>query len=190
VRVPCPVRHGHPMTGPLTGSTSQLPECRTGPYKRDHLDVGRPESVSLIFDRRVSRCTPAHGAPGSSPRGSIAPRSGWRCRVRVTAASSRRWSSSSTRGRPGAFVDLAADLAWLTARPPSDFVLDQHLPGPAGMGTAANLFEASVFNQAIGALGGQGHTLQQADRHDVQAVDAGVSRHAARLRILAGLTGP
>jgi hypothetical protein len=53
VRVPCPVRHGHPMTGPLTGSTSQLPECRTG-----HLDVGRPESVSLIFDRRVSRCTP------------------------------------------------------------------------------------------------------------------------------------
>lgn len=25
---------------------------------RDHLDVGRPESVSLIFDRRISRRTP------------------------------------------------------------------------------------------------------------------------------------
>jgi hypothetical protein len=94
-------------------------------------------------------------------------------------------------GSPGALVHLAADLAWLTARPPSDFVLDQHLPGPAGMGTAANLFEASVNNQAIGALIGQGHTLQQADRQlDVQAVDAGISRHAASLRILARLTGP
>jgi hypothetical protein len=25
---------------------------------RDHLDVGRPESVSLIFDRRINRRTP------------------------------------------------------------------------------------------------------------------------------------
>ena len=31
---------------------------------------------------------------------------------------------------PGTFVDLAADLAWLTGRPPSDFALDQHLSAP------------------------------------------------------------
>jgi hypothetical protein len=29
--------------------------------------------------------------------------------------------------RPGAFVDLAADAAWLTDRPLSSFVLDGHL---------------------------------------------------------------
>ena len=33
---------------------------------------------------------------------------------------------------PGTFVDLAADLAWLTARPLSDFILDQHLTVAAG----------------------------------------------------------
>jgi hypothetical protein len=27
---------------------------------RDHLDAGRPEKVSLIFDRRISRRTPGH----------------------------------------------------------------------------------------------------------------------------------
>jgi len=53
-------------------------------------------------------------------------------------------------GSPGTFVDLAADLAWLTARPLSDFFLDQHLPAPAG-DAATNLFEVSVINQAIGA---------------------------------------
>ena len=53
---------------------------------------------------------------------------------------------------PGTFVDLAADLAWLTARPLSDLVLDRHLPPPAERGAATSLFEASVINQAIGAL--------------------------------------
>ena len=36
---------------------------------------------------------------------------------------------------PGAFVDLAADLAWLTKSPVSDFVLDQHLALPAASAT-------------------------------------------------------
>jgi hypothetical protein len=94
-------------------------------------------------------------------------------------------------GSPGTFVDLAADLAWLTARPLSDFVLDQHVPGPAGIGTGTKLFEASVINQAIGALIAQGYTPQQADGQlDAQAADAGINRHAARLRILARLTPP
>ena len=37
---------------------------------------------------------------------------------------------------PGSFVDLTADLVWLTGRPPSDFALDQHLSVPAGSDAA------------------------------------------------------
>ncbi len=91
-------------------------------------------------------------------------------------------------GSPGTFVDLAADLAWLTARPLSDFVLDQHLPAPAERSAATSLFEASVINQAIGALIGQGYTPEQAERHlTAEGAAAGLSRHAVGLRILAGL---
>jgi hypothetical protein len=94
-------------------------------------------------------------------------------------------------GSPGTFVDLAADLAWLTARPLSDFVLDHHLPVSAGTYSGTYLLEASVVNQAIGALIGQGYTVQQADRQlDARAANAGISRHAASLRILANLAPP
>jgi hypothetical protein len=92
-------------------------------------------------------------------------------------------------GSPGTFVDLAADLAWLTARPLSDFVLDDHLPDPAEKATGTNLSENSFINQAIGALIGQGYTPEQAERHlTAKGADAGISRHAVSLRILAGLT--
>jgi hypothetical protein len=75
----------------------------------------------------------------------------------------------------------------LTARPLSDFVLDQHLPIPAERGAVTSLFEASVINQAIGALIGQGYTPEQAERHLIaEGADAGISRHAVGLRILAG----
>ena len=91
-------------------------------------------------------------------------------------------------GSPGTFVDLAADLAWLTARPLSGFLLDQHLPAPAERGAATSLFEASVINQAIGALIGQGYTPEQAEQHlTAESADAGIGRHAVGLRILAGL---
>jgi hypothetical protein len=91
-------------------------------------------------------------------------------------------------GSPGTFVDLTADLACLTAQPLSDFVLDQHLPAPAERGSATGLVEASVINQALGALIGQGYTPEQAERHlTAQGADAGLSRHAVGLRILAGL---
>ena len=36
---------------------------------RDHLDVGRPDQVALIFDRRVNSRTPARSGPRSSPEG-------------------------------------------------------------------------------------------------------------------------
>ncbi len=91
-------------------------------------------------------------------------------------------------GSLGTFVDLTADLAWLTAQPLCDFVLDQHLPASAEQGSATGLFEASVINQAVGALIGQGCTPEQAERHlTAEGVDAGISRHAVGLRILAGL---
>jgi hypothetical protein len=93
-------------------------------------------------------------------------------------------------GSPGAFVDLAADLAWLTARPLSDFVLDQHLTIPAGSDSGAQLSAASVINQAIGVLIGFGYTPQQADRRlDTQAAHAGTDRYAAAQLILATRTG-
>jgi hypothetical protein len=76
----------------------------------------------------------------------------------------------------------------LTARPLSDFVLDQHLPAPAERGAATSLFEMSVINQAIGALIGKGYTPEQAEVHlTAEGAAAGISRHAVGLRILAGL---
>jgi len=93
-------------------------------------------------------------------------------------------------GSPGAFVDLAADLAWLTARPLSDFVLDQHVTIPAGSDSGPQLSAASVINQAIGVLIGIGYTTQQADwRLDTEAAHAGTDRYAAAELILAMRTG-
>jgi hypothetical protein len=92
-------------------------------------------------------------------------------------------------GSPGAFVDLAADLAWLTARPLTDFMLDQHLAIPAGSVTEGQLHAASTINQAIGVLIGRGYTPQQADWElDTQAGHAATDRLMAAQHILARLT--
>jgi hypothetical protein len=92
-------------------------------------------------------------------------------------------------GSPGAFVDLAADLAWLTARPLSDFVLDQHLTIPTPSNTGTQLHAASIINQAMGVLIGRGNTPEQAHRQlDTQAADAGTDRRAAAQLILTSLT--
>jgi hypothetical protein len=92
-------------------------------------------------------------------------------------------------GTPGTFVDLTADLAWLTGRPLSDFALDQHLSVPAGSDTGTYLRTASVINQAIGVLIGRGYTPWQAHRElDTQADGAGTDRHTAAQFILDKLT--
>lgn len=92
-------------------------------------------------------------------------------------------------GAPGAFVDLAADLAWLTGRPPGDFMLDQHLSVPAGPNPRTSLRAVSVINQAIGALIGHGYPPQQAHAElDTRADAAGTDRYTAALRILEALT--
>ena len=90
---------------------------------------------------------------------------------------------------PGAFVDLAADLAWLTARPLSDFVLDKHLTVPTPSNTGTQLQAASVVNQAIGVLIGRGYTPDQAHRQlDTRAAHAGTDRRTAADLILVNLT--
>jgi hypothetical protein len=90
---------------------------------------------------------------------------------------------------PGTFVDLTADLAWLTGRPPSDFALDQHLSVPAGSDAGRYLRAASVINQAIGVLIGRGCAPGQAhSKLDTQADGAGTERHTAAQFILDTLT--
>ena len=92
-------------------------------------------------------------------------------------------------GTPGTFVDLTADLAWLTGRPPSDFALDQHLSVPDGSDTGTYLREASVINQAIGVIIGRGYTPVQAHRElDIRADSAGTDRHTTAKFILDTLT--
>lgn len=90
-------------------------------------------------------------------------------------------------GSPGTFVDLAADLTWLTGRPPADFTLDEHLtPRPDSQPTAA-----SDINQAIGVLIGCGYTPQRADGElDTKARNNGTDRHAAARLILEEITPP
>ena len=89
---------------------------------------------------------------------------------------------------PGTFVDLAADLAWLTGRPLCDFVIDQHLAIPAGTRIGRQLAEASISNQAIGVLIGRGYTTERAHRQlDARAALAGIDRHAAAQLILSAL---
>ena len=104
------------------------------------------------------------------------------------------WASPSVdlilyAGTPGTFVDLSADLAWLTGRPPSDFALDQHLSVPAGSDAGTYLRTASVINQAVGVLIGHGYTPGQAHRElDTQADSAGTDRHTTAQFILDTLT--
>ena len=83
-------------------------------------------------------------------------------------------------GRSGAFVDLAADLCWLTGRPLADFALDEHLDLLAEPDTDCGMQAASAVNQAIGVLLGHGYTPEQADLEiDALAAAAGHSRSDA-----------
>jgi hypothetical protein len=83
-------------------------------------------------------------------------------------------------GRSGAFVDLAADLAWLTGRRLTEFALDQHLSGPAQPDSDGGVQAASLVDQAIGVLLGRGYTPEQAALEiDARASAAGHSRSGA-----------
>jgi hypothetical protein len=89
---------------------------------------------------------------------------------------------------PGAFVDLAADLTWLTGRPPTDFTLDQHL-GNSRPDTTLHLQALSEINQAVGLLIGRGYSPQQASWElDTQAANNRSDRHSVARLILDKIT--
>lgn len=90
-------------------------------------------------------------------------------------------------GVPGSFVDLAADLVWLTGRSSIDVTLDEHLALAGVPDTAAQLRVAMEIDQAIGVLIGRGYTVRQAHRQlDIQAADNRTDRHTEARLILDG----
>lgn len=93
-------------------------------------------------------------------------------------------------GVPGALIDLAADLGWLTGLDGADFALDQHLMGPQPAGPSTTDLD-SLVNQAIGVLLGQGETPEQAGMIiNEQAVAGGITTSVVAAAILAKLSDP
>jgi hypothetical protein len=93
-------------------------------------------------------------------------------------------------GQPGALVDLAVDLTWLTGRPLGDARLDEDLDGPAAPSSESSVSRLSAVNQAVGVLIGGGLTQQEAFAElDARASATGVERHLVAAAILASLPG-
>lgn len=91
----------------------------------------------------------------------------------------------------GAFVDLAADLSWLTGQPATEFMLDQHLDLPPGFDATEELGAESDVNQAIGVLIGRGYTPPQADwQLDALASNNRTDRRTAARHLLDRIIEP
>jgi hypothetical protein len=89
---------------------------------------------------------------------------------------------------PGALVDLAADLAWLSGRPLDEARLDEDLGGPRAKGSPGPLSQLSTVTQAVGVLMAGGLTPEEASAElDARAVDSGVERHRAAVELLESL---
>lgn len=91
-------------------------------------------------------------------------------------------------GVPGAFVDLAADITWLSGFASAGMVLDQDLI-PPDADIRSGLEDIVVINQAVGVLLARGYLPRQA-RHqlDTWAVQRGINRLSAARRLLASLS--
>lgn len=93
---------------------------------------------------------------------------------------------------PGAFVDLAADIAWLTGRAPAELALDEHVQLPDGLDGAGTVAARSAVDQAVGVLLAQGLTPEQA-RADIArraAADGGDLVRAAERTIAEHVVDP
>jgi hypothetical protein len=92
---------------------------------------------------------------------------------------------------PGAFIDLAADLSWITGRALTEFRLDEHRTLPSTYVAPTSLAAMSSINQALGVLIGRGATPEQAERDlHMRAATAGIEFAAAATIVLAALTPP
>lgn len=88
---------------------------------------------------------------------------------------------------PGALIDLAADLAWLTGRELGEFRIDadRHFPVDDG---DMSFSSWSTVNQARGVLMGRGLSADEADRElEARAASVGVRSHVAAAALLAAL---
>lgn len=91
--------------------------------------------------------------------------------------------------QPGAFVDLAADLTWLTGRQPEELRLDRHLQLASPFEGCETLVATSLINQAIGVMIGRGSTPAAAIRElDSFAASNAIARVDAASRILDEVT--
>jgi len=87
--------------------------------------------------------------------------------------------------QPGAFVDLAADAEFAAGDGDGLVVLDDELHRPPAVSGLAGLDILSAVNRAIGHLIGDGYHPEEAGAElDRRARIAGVSRHAAALRVV------
>jgi len=91
-------------------------------------------------------------------------------------------------GKPGAFVDLAADLSFALGLNPGVVVLDEDLTpttDPAGLTGLTGLAEMSQVNQAIGILIERGHVPDSARTELHRLADlAQTTLHAAAQQLI------
>lgn len=92
---------------------------------------------------------------------------------------------------PGALIDLAADLSWITSRALTEFRLDEHRTLPPSHTDPSPLQAISIINQALGVLIGRGSSPEQAQRDlHARAVSAAIHPLGAARLILAALRPP
>jgi hypothetical protein len=108
------------------------------------------ESHDVSFTVRQPGGVPVVGASLRIPLAAVTPAGGDSALVLYAAA-------------PGAFVDLAADLAHALGVKPAALVLDGHLAPPDASTELTGLGAHMAVNQAIGVLIERGHTQASAD---------------------------
>ena len=92
---------------------------------------------------------------------------------------------------PGAFVDLAVDLAWITGRSLDDIGLDADLASAASDEAIASLSSLSIIDQAVGVLVGRGLTPEEALAElDAAGSRTSLNRHANAVKVLDSLSLP